>query len=355
MRLASSRTSLRTLRRISVVAVLFLLTAGPLAAQRAIPIIVDSDAAADDLVALLYVLGSPEVRVLGITTVNGVASPAAGAQNILRLLDATGQGELPVVVGEEKPLADGHAFPRAWREDAEKLEGIALPPKSLRPPLERAPEWIRQKLDASQEKISILALGPLTNLALVFGDFPQLCQKVDRIVWLGGVAFAPGNVNSPPAGKSGRVPRREWNAYVDPEAVRRVFASGCRIEMVGLDAVYDIPLRASWVEAVGKGSSSKAAHIAVELLRKLLASPWHDGRSYAADAVAAIALTHPALVRERALELRVITQGSHAGETAAVRGSRRPNAVVALHLDASGAEKLLLDRLKGAVRAGKQP
>lgn len=317
-------------------------------AERPRPAIVDTDVAADDLVALLYLLHSPEMRLVGITTVNGVASPEAGARNVLRVLAAAGRGGMPVVVGAEKPLAGEQAFPEAWRESAERLEGVDLPPAKIGELPNDAPHWLLERIEESSEGVSILALGPLTNIAQALAEAPDLCRHVERIVWLGGAAFVRGNVDAWPQGASERHDGgREWNAYIDPEAARRVLASGCSVEMVPLDVVYELPLRAAVVTALERNANSPAARIGAQLLRRLLASPWQDGQSYAADALAALVLAHPSLAEKRRFEVRVIAEGEQSGETRIVRRSRRANASVILHINLREAEKRLMERLAG--------
>lgn len=351
---------LRTLWFGLLVAECVLTGVAPALAQRAkpLPVIVDTDVAADDLVALLYVLNSPEIRIVSITTVNGVVSPEAGARNVSRLLVATGHSGIPIASGAEEPLAGDHAFPRAWREAAERLEGVDLPKVVDAKSPDVAYLWIRRTLSESPEKVSILALGPLTNVALALADSPQLCRRIERVVWLGGAAYVRGNVDPLPGTakmKTKSRPRREWNAYIDPLAAQRVFDSGCRIEMVPLDAVYQFPLEENLVARVEHSAHSLRGRVAGELLRRLYGSPWQDGRAYVADAVAALALTHPALFRESALRVEVATSGGNPGETRIVPQAQQPNARVALALDARAAKRLLLKRLSAGPEGPQKP
>jgi inosine-uridine nucleoside N-ribohydrolase len=189
-------------------------------------IILDCDPGHDDAIALLLALASPEVQLLGVTTVAGNQTLANTTANAIRVLDRIGRADVPVAAGAERPLVRA---PHVAREvhGVTGLDGPQLPPPARQPERAHAIDWIAQTLRAHPEPIALVATGPLTNIALLLARYPELAGRIERIVLMGG-AIGLGNVT----------PAAEFNIWSDAEAAQRVFSSGLDVTMVGLDVTH---------------------------------------------------------------------------------------------------------------------
>ena len=129
------------------------------------PVIIDTDAGSDDIMAISLLLAHPSIRIDAITVVNGLAHVDAGARNVGRLLDLAGRKSVPVFAGRSTPLRGNNEFPAEWRKISDDLPGVSLLPATRRPESKRAADYLVEHLRAAREPVQILALGPLTNLA----------------------------------------------------------------------------------------------------------------------------------------------------------------------------------------------
>jgi inosine-uridine nucleoside N-ribohydrolase len=229
-------------------------------------IIFDCDPGHDDAIALLLALSSPELRLLGVTTVAGNQTLDKTTANAIRVLDHIGRPDVPVAAGAARPLV------RELRTAAEVhgesgLDGPALPPPSREPGAAHAVEWIASTLAERSEPVTLVPTGPLTNIALLFATHPELMSKVERIVLMGG-AHGEGNIT----------PAAEFNIWVDPEAAQRVFSSGLPIVMVGLDVTHQALMRPAHADRLGQ--AGRAGKLVADLFGFF--SRFHD-REYGWD------------------------------------------------------------------------
>jgi inosine-uridine nucleoside N-ribohydrolase len=186
-------------------------------------IILDCDPGHDDAIALMLALGSPELELLGVTTVAGNQTLAKTTANAIRVLEHLGSEAIPVASGADRPLVRegpvaAHVHGESW------LDGPELPPPAREPENAHAIDWMADVLAAEPRPVTLVPTGPLTNVALLLARYPQLARKLARIVLMGG-AIGEGNLT----------PAAEFNVWADPEAARRVFSSGVDLTMVGLD------------------------------------------------------------------------------------------------------------------------
>lgn len=187
------------------------------------PFLIDTDAAADDLIALLIALNAPDVAVEAITVVSGACHAEQGVQNVLYLLEMTDR-QIPVYAGRQTPLlGELHDASKIMGRDG--LGDIGLPLHGRIAAAGPAADAIRRMIKDFPGKLTIVCLGPLTNLALVLATEPQLASQIGRLVVMGGVADGVGNISA----------AAEYNMYADPEAADIVFRSGVHIELVGWD------------------------------------------------------------------------------------------------------------------------
>ncbi|MBN1315816.1 MAG: nucleoside hydrolase, partial [Anaerolineales bacterium] len=198
------------------------------------PVVIDTDMAPDDWLAILYLLGRSDVNVRAITVTGaGEAHCAAGTRNARNLTALAGRPEIPVACGRETPLEGDHTFPTAWRERVDDLLGLTLPENSREPSSEPAVELLARIIQGSPHKVHLITLGPLTNVAEALEVEPGLVMNLEMITVMGGAVEVAGNV-----GSSSNIENyvSGWNFYVDPRAAAEVFSSGAPITLVPLDA-----------------------------------------------------------------------------------------------------------------------
>lgn len=270
----------------------------------------------DDWLAILYLLKRPEVSVQAITvTGTGLAHAQPGAQNALGVIALANQPDIPVAVGRELPLAGDHAFPAEWRSGVDSVQGVPLPvnPNSLSP--RPAVELIAQVIQLSSVKVTILALGPLTNLAEAFRAQPTLKGNIDAIYYMGGAVNVEGNIASSNVGIDN--PHAEWNIYADPHAAKIVFESGIPITLIPLDATNAVPGTSAFLNRLKAHNASQPptpeAAFVLDVLEHYQAF-LDGGGFYFWDPLAATILTHPALATYQTQSLAVLTaEGPQSG------------------------------------------
>jgi purine nucleosidase len=186
-------------------------------------VLIDTDTASDDAVALVMALNHPDVRVEAITVVAGNVPLDCGVQNALYTVERCGRS-VPVYAGLGKPmLRPLETAQFCHGEDG--LGDIGLPLTGRAPAKGHAVDVLLDTVDRFSDEITLVTLGPLTNVAAALLREPSLASKVERCVIMGGIGFGHGNI----------VPAAEYNIWVDPDAAKIVFDSGLPIEMVGWD------------------------------------------------------------------------------------------------------------------------
>jgi purine nucleosidase len=183
-------------------------------------LLIDTDTASDDAVALIMALRSPQVRVLAITTVAGNVAVQQATRNALYTAELCGS-QVPVFMGAEEPLNRPHQ-PAHWFHGRDGLGDHGYPPPKRSPEKVPALEAIITTIECNPGLV-LVTLGPLTNLALALQLNPGIAANVSRCVIMGGAPCCEGNVT----------PAAEYNIWCDPEAARIVLRSGLPIELVG--------------------------------------------------------------------------------------------------------------------------
>ena len=203
-----------------------LLMAGNLmgAASLQVPkrVIIDTDPGTDDALAILLALSSPELKVEALTVVPGNVTAAQGLENALKLVSLAGRPDIPVAAGAQKP-----PFQKLVTAESHGLNGLAdinLPPARCSPDSRFAPDLIIELAHRYPHEVTLVTLGPLTNIALALNKDPSLAGLVKEVVMMGG-AISGGNIDAV----------AEFNIYVDPEAAQIVFNGGWPLTMVGLE------------------------------------------------------------------------------------------------------------------------
>jgi inosine-uridine nucleoside N-ribohydrolase len=215
--------------------------------------LIDTDPGIDDALALLLAWASPELMLAGITTVAGNVVVADATRNLFRLIDLCSVTPPPFAQGAAAPLARALVTATGYH-GADGLSDVpgwpATPPAPASP---TAAELIVDVAACAAEPLTLIALGPLTNVALALALDPTAVRRIARVVVMGGAIDVPGNVT----------PTAEFNIHVDPEAAERVLAAGLPLDLVPLDATRQAVLtRSALEEALRRQPGSRSVRIA---------------------------------------------------------------------------------------------
>src|SRR5712691_10651797 len=206
--------------------------------------ILDTDPGIDDALALFLALASPEVQLEAVTTVSGNVDVAFTTYNALTLLELAGRTDIPVARGCDRPLIR-QPFNAAFVHGDNGLGGLQLPEPSIQPLEEHAIDVIIEKVMAAPGEITLVAIGPLTNIALALRREPRIVQQVREVVIMGGALRVPGN----------DTPAAEFNIYADPDAAHIVLHAGWPIRLVSLDVTTLTLLQRQQVNTLAQNGS----------------------------------------------------------------------------------------------------
>ncbi|HLE73146.1 MAG TPA: nucleoside hydrolase [Anaerolineales bacterium] len=295
--------------------------------------------ALDDWIAILYVLQHPDVEVIAITvTGTGEAHCGPGVAHALELVYLAGEAGIPVTCGREFPLEGNHAFPDDLRARVDELAGLDLPDSPESPASQGAVELMTDLISNSGTRITILTLGPLTNLGEALGAEPALAQEIEMVYIMGGAVSVPGNLAF--AGIDNQV--SEWNIYIDPKAAQLVLDSGAPLTLIPLDVTNLAPLTVDFLDRLGEVAQTPEAEFVFRSLTQY--SEFIAQGYYFWDPLAAAALTDEESFTFEALELQVILEdGSHSGQT--IQQGEGASVRVAIGVDNRQFEQLLIDVL----------
>jgi len=214
-------------------------------ADALIPTVIDTDPGIDDALALLFAWGSPELDVLALTVVAGNAALADAARNAARLVAVRRPARLPpIVLGAAAPLRRALVTATPDEHGRDGLgDAVDWPPVTGPPASPSAAETLVALARAHAERLTLIALGPLTNLALALRLDADALRRIGRVVMMAGAVDVRGNAT----------PDAEYNAYVDPDATREVFDAGLQVDLVPLDATRQITINRDQLHAALAG------------------------------------------------------------------------------------------------------
>jgi inosine-uridine nucleoside N-ribohydrolase len=307
-----------------------------------IPLIVDTDPGVDDAVALLLAMGSPEARLEAVTTVFGNVELESTTVNAQRLLALGGRTDVPLGIGADRPLVHPQPYRAAEWHGADGLGGLAhtLPPPAAPPDPRGAVELIADVLGAASAPVTIAAVGPLTNVALLLAVHPSLASRIGRLVVMGG-ALAGGNTTA----------AAEFNVWSDPEAARRVLVEEqLPTTLVPLDLTHRAWVDGAWLDALASSGSRGAvlAGVLEHYRGRWRESTGQDG-VVLHDAVAMLEAVAPGTLSTTPLPLEVVcdhgpARGSLIADRRAAAAGRLVDVALDANLDAVRAE--ILRRLR---------
>ncbi|MGY1781705.1 nucleoside hydrolase [Geodermatophilus sp. SYSU D01036] len=311
-------------------------------------LVIDTDPGIDDALAILLALASPEVDLRLVTTTHGNVDLAQTTENALRVLHLAGRSDVPVAAGAAESLV----FPQPERaghvHGAAGLGGVELPPSPAAVDPRPAVVALAELLLAAEEPVTVAAIGPWTNVALLLATYPEAAERIDRLVLMGGSAGRGGNVTA----------AAEFNVWSDPEAAARVLGSTVPTVLVGLDVTLPTVLDEDGIARFA--AAGPVGKTAAAILQQYLD---HARTSYGTTGVVvhdALALTEAIVPGTLGTVRRDVvvdtTAGPARGQTLVDRRtvSHSPTAVdVAETVDSPAAVEFLVSRLAGlATRVG---
>lgn len=319
-------------------------------------IILDTDPGTDDAMALMLALNSPELEVRAVTVVPGNVTAKQGLENALRMISLANRCDIPVAAGAQHPLFQKLITAEFWH-GKNGLANIELPPSKCKVDSRYGPDLIIEMVHAAPHEITLVPVGPLTNIALAVEKDPSIVPLVKEVILMGG-SIAGGNSTA----------AAEANIYNDPEAAQIVFQAGWPLTMVGLDVGDETLLSPKYLEQLGQTHGPvndfiyQVAHFLVNQAAQygLSGTPMYDPLAVgvAIDAT---------LVKAPPMHVDVETRGEFTrGETVANRhgtversvlhGDRyiiegvdkvEPNAKVCVEVDADRFLQLFVSRIRG--------
>jgi pyrimidine-specific ribonucleoside hydrolase len=309
------------------------------------PLIIDTDPGVDDAFALALACSSPEVDLIGVTTVFGNVGLALTTANALRVLALYDREDVPVAAGADRPLVHPHPHRARHVHGTDGLSGRAssLPTRRTGVAGTDAVSLLVSLLEGAPAPVTIVAVGPLTNIALLLAAHPAVQAKIARIVVMGG-ALGVGNVTA----------AAEFNIWSDPEAARRVLVEeSVPVTLVPMDLTVRCAVDGAWLDRLAASGprGSTLVSLAAAYREHYQHSLGHDGMVIH-DAVAVAEAVSPGLLRVAGLPVEVeCGHGPGRGmviadqRRAAVRDSSSRAVDVALDTDLDAMRSFLLTRL----------
>ncbi|XP_050388148.1 probable uridine nucleosidase 2 [Argentina anserina] len=311
-------------------------------------IIIDTDPGIDDAMAIFVALKSPEVEVIGLTTIYGNVYTTLATRNALHLLEFAGRTDIPVAEGSHVTITQGTKLRIAdFVHGADGLGNQNFPPPNGKPIEQSATSFLVEQAKLYPGKVTVVALGPLTNIALAIQLDPAFAKNIGQIVLLGGSFAVNGNVN----------PAAEANIFGDPDAADIVFTSGADILAVGINVTHQVVLTDADRDKLAK-SGGKFAQYLCKIL-DVYFSYHHDAYStkgvYLHDPTALLAAVNPSLLTYTEGVVRVQTSGITRGLTILYNKQKKfgevtewcekPTVKVAVTVDAPTVLNLVMERL----------
>ena len=270
-------------------------------------IVIDTDPGVDDSLAIFVALNSPELEVLGLTTIFGNAVTTTCTENALRLLEIAQRTDVPVIEGAKVPL-NGISRGAASFVHGDNGQGNADLSSPITKPLDvDAVTFLKEIIETNPNEITLVPVGPLTNIANLLTIHEGIDSKIKEIVLMGGNAQSPGNAT----------PTAEANILNDPEAADIVFSAQCEITMVGLDVTNNVFMNEEQVVTLGSFDNDKSKHIGKinPFYFNFLKNFFQENGMPIHDSSAITYLVHPEYFETLCCPIKVETEGISRGKT----------------------------------------
>ncbi|KAL9339943.1 hypothetical protein Peur_066162 [Populus x canadensis] len=311
-------------------------------------IIIDTDPGIDDAMAIFLALRSPEVEVIGLTTIYGNVYTTLATRNALHLLEFAGRTDIPVAEGSHVTITKGTKLRIAdFVHGAYGLGNQNFDPPKGKPVEQSAAAFLVEQAKLHPGKVTVVALGPLTNIALAIELDPEFCKNIGQIVLLGGAFSVNGNVN----------PAAEANIFGDPDAADIVFTCGADILAVGINVTHQVVLSDAERDKLRQSNGKFAQYLCkiLEVYFSYHQEAYSMKGVYLHDPTALLAAVNPSLLTYTEGAVRVQTTGITRGLTLLYNKQKRfeevtewtdkPTVKVAVTVDAPTVVKLLMERL----------
>ena len=270
-------------------------------------LLIDTDPGVDDAIAILMALASPDVEIVGLTTVGGNVPLARSTRNALALLQAAGRSDIPVAKGASRPLRGQFTYSPQFHGPG----GMSrrLPEPTAGPVTEGAVQFMYDQLTREPGEVVLIALGPLTNLARLLLERPIALEQAKNIVVMGGAVNTPGNIT----------PRAEFNFYSDPAAAEIVLSRRLSVTLVDLAACRQVGI--SREQASGLRSAHPLGRLALDLLQGWFRREPSRQRFEFCDPLALAIALEPAIATFVKVDLDVVLEENESwGETSETGG-----------------------------------
>jgi inosine-uridine nucleoside N-ribohydrolase len=320
------------------------------------PVIIDTDPGTDDAMAILLALNSPGLKVEAISVVPGNVDGKQGLENALKLVSVAGRCDIPVTAGAQHPLMQKLYTAQYWH-GKNGLADLELPPSKCKADPRFGPDLIIELVHKYPHEITLVPVGPLTNIALAVSKDPSIVGLVKDIVIMGG-SISGGNVDG----------AAEANIFGDPEAAQIVFTAGWVVTMVGSDVGERTLMTRKHLKELEAGNGPQndlVTGIAKFYIERSEKNGWDGAAMY--DPLAVAVVIDPTLVKWKEMHVDVETKGEFTrGETVANRMGEneknvlhgdhyeiegydvlKPNARVVLSSDAERFLAMFIERVKG--------
>ena len=267
------------------------------------PILFDTDMGIDDAVALALAAGSPEVSIAGVVSVGGNVSLEQATLNAAKLSHAIHPKHAwPIARGLDQAQSDLENAAHVFGDDG--FGGVVLETPRKKKPLDFK-KLYRQAIEAHGDELVVVAVGPLTNLAAIHKESPELLRRIGRIVVMGGAVWCKGNVT----------PHAEFNFYRDPQAADDVLSAGLPVTVVPLDLTRQVPMDESHAAHLAR-SGNAVADILAQMVQFSLQRDVEAGQGtfLVHDALAVGAIIWPELFLRSKVALDVVVEGQQAGK-----------------------------------------
>lgn len=306
-------------------------------------VIIDTDPGVDDALALMLAFNSPELNVEAVTTVAGNVSLEMTSNNALKILEFLGASDVPVAAGAAKPIRR-KAIDSSYFHGKTGLGEAVLPEPKLALDSRTAVQLITDKVDELGDELTLVPIGPLTNISSAFLAKPEIAEQISGLVIMGG-AF-----NLTPYGHGNMNAVAEFNIWHDPEAAKIVFDSGVPVTAVGLDVTTNPSNRLSEdvfeeIEELDTRRARLVADLCRDLVRRMRGMSLHDPIAVAATTDLSLAETERFKV-----DVETVSDLTRGMTVVDRRPGRRPigakvNVNVCVSVDSERFMKLFMDRV----------
>jgi len=304
-------------------------------------IIIDTDPGVDDVIAISMALRSPELEVLGLTSIFGNTYGEVTAQNALRLVELEGHDSIPVSRGSDVPLVMPLEGLGTMVHGEDGMGNTNPPPPRGKVINKSAAEFIIEVVHTYPDEVTLVPIGPLTNIALALKIDPTIMSLVKKVVLMGGAVSKPGNIS----------PTAEANIYHDPHAADIVMRAGWPLVMVGLDVTQQVVMTSRFLEKIYKTKNP-----VTNLIQRIL--PFYQGFHkshfdsggdiHTHDPSAIAYLLNPDLFHTEVVSIFVESEGRCKGQTIADwhnQWESRPEVEVCMNVDGEGVLGLIEEYL----------